>query len=818
MGRDGTWIGKGSAMDQLASDIRHALRRLRGDSGFTAVALLTLVLGVGATSSIFTLVDHVLLRPLPLQDPGRLVAVWGVEAGSASDRSPSSWPDVKDFRAGATQGYDGIEAWRSLELTVSGPSPDAQRIDGATVTHGFFGLVGATTLLGRAFTEEDDRPGATPVVVVSEGLWRERWGGRADILGQPLSVEGRAHEVVGVLGGGVVFPRAARLFLPVGQQRNMEYRGVHGLAVLGRLKPGVSLTVAEAELQAVADRLKREYPEDNAGRSVRLEPLQSALVGDARPGLQLLLAAVVLLLLVTCANLAGLMLTRATRRVRELAVCASLGASRTRLVRQMLAEVAVLAVAGGLGGVFVAAQAVPLLLLLGPGVVPGAETIAVDGRVVFFSLAAAVLTAGLFGIAPALLASRVDPATLLREDGGRSAGSRSRQRLRRLLIAGQTAMAVVLVSGAGLLLQSLWRIGDVDPGFRHERLLTAEVPLIQSRYDTWGSANFADRLLPKLQALPGVEAAALAADHPFAEGWGARFNIEGRAPFPQGQEPEPAVRLVSAGYLQSSGIPLRRGRGLDARDRAGAPGAVMINEEMARRFFPGEDPLGRRLLRRWWDPKMPETWEIVGIVADVRTGNLGRPAQEAIYYPLAQVPTGSLTVLLRTQGESSPAAADIVNVVREIDPEVPVTNVAPMAELMAESLGERRLQAGLLAVFAFVALLLAALGLYGMLSFVVLQRQREIAVRVALGAGRADVTRLVGGEAAWVTGTGLLAGLLGALAAGRIFGALLFGVQATDPSTVLAVGTVVVAASVAATALPLRRALRVAPASALRSD
>jgi len=800
-------------------DVAHSVRTLGAEPGWTAVAVLTLGLGIGANAALFSVVDHALLRPLPYPHADRLVSIWGVEASVGPARLPTSYPDFIDYRDTATRSFEGMAAYRPLTVTLSGPGLEAVRLDAGAASHEFFGVLGVTPIVGRTFTPEENRAGAPGAVVVSEGLWRELWGGRRDVVGTAVTIDSTPHAVIGVLPASFNFPRQARLWVPAARQPRTEFRGVHGHRVVGRLREDVSVEQAGAELASVAGQLAATYPEDNAGRTAKLERLQDSLVGNTRPALVMLLGAVVLVLVITCANLAALIVTRAARRTRELAVRVSLGATRGRLVRQLLTETAVVAFLGAAAAVALAAWMVPTLVALAPADLPRIEEVVFDRRVALVSLLVTVLTACLFGVAPAVVATRVAPADVLRAGAGRASAGRARQRLRQGLSLGQTALAVVLLTGAGLLLRSLSALGQVEPGFATTGVLTAEVQLPESRYKTWSEwSRFYASLAERVQALPGVDAVAVASGDPFDPGFGARFGIEGRTPFPRGQEPEPAVRVVTPGYLATTGLRLVSGRDLSPSDRAGAPGVVLVNEAFAARYFPGESPLGRYLSRTWWAPEMPQRWEIVGVVSDVRTGTLDTPPEDAIYYPAGQVSFAGMTLLVRTARDPMAMAGEVQKAIRGLDPEVPLGKVLPIDRVLAESLGSRRFQAVVLGLFAGLALLLAAIGIYGVLAYAVAQRGREIAVRLALGAARGDVIRLVAREGGGVVASGLAAGLVGGLLLTRLLRGMLFEVQPLDPPTLVTVVAAVAVAAALAGFAPLRRALAVEPAAALRAE
>ena len=802
----------------LRADLRHAARGLARDRGWTVVAVATVALGIGANAAIFSLVDAALLRPLPFAEPDRIMSVWGIEAGSGPGRQRTSYPDFQDFQRSATTAFESFAVYAPARLTLTGRDLDPVRVDAALVSRELFPLLRTAPLAGRVFTAEEDRAGGPAAVVISESLWRERWGGR-NMLGETITLDGEPHAVVGVMPGSFRFPAEARLWTPAGRWPRNEFRGVHAYRVVARLRPGASVAAASTELAHVADQLARTYPDDNAGRTGHLEPLQRALVGESRRALMMLLGAVVLVLLITCANLAALIVARAPRRTRELAVRVSLGATRGRLVRQLLTETALVAVIGALGALLLASWLVPVLVALAPADLPRVQEVAFDRRVALVCLAVTVLTACVFGVAPALVATRLQPADVLRAESGRASAGVARQRLRQALTLAQTALAVVLLTGAGLLVRSLAAVGRVDPGFESRGIVAAEVPLPESRYATWRDweRTFA-AIREKVAALPGVESVAVASGDPFEGGFGARFGIEGRPPFAKGHEPEPAMRIVSPGYLRATGLPLLRGHDLAATDRAGAPGVVLINQALARKYFPNENPVGRRILRHWWSEDMPQSWEIVGVVGDVKTASLEGEPDDAIYFPAAQLSFSAMTLVVRTARSAGSLAGEIRTAVHAVDPLLAVNGVRAVDDIVAESLGSRRFNAALLGTFSVLALLLAAAGLYGVLSYAVAQRGHEIAVRRALGARPGDVVALVSRQAAAVAATGLAVGVAGAVVLAYGLRALLFAVSPLDPVTLGVVVAAVTAATAAATLGPLGRALAVDPAHALRGD
>jgi putative ABC transport system permease protein len=803
----------------LGTDLRHALRGLAAERAWTAIAVCTLALGIGANAAIFAVVDAALLRPLPFADPDRLMAVWGLEAGSGPKRQRTSYPDFRDFQQSATASFEGFAAYRPSTMTLTAADQDPMRVETAVASREMFGVLRAAPLLGRTFSGEEDRAGGPGAVILSEALWRERWGASRDAVGRTVTLDGEPHTVIGVMPASFGFPAEARLWTPAGREPRNEFRGIHQYRLVARLRPGVPLSVASSEMMQVAGRLASVYPDDNAGRTALVEPLQRSLVGEARPALLMLLGAVVLVLLITCANFAALLVARSSRRGRELAVRISLGATPGRLARQLLTEAALVSFLGALAALAVASWLVPVLVALAPPDLPRLQEVVFDRRVALVCLAVTILTACLFGAAPALLASRVQPAEVLRAESGRASAGPARQRLRQALTLAQTALAVVLLIGTGLLVRSLSALHRVDPGFNTSGVVAAEVYLPESRYPTWRDweTTFA-AIRDRVAALPGIQSAAVASGDPFYGGFGARFGIEGRPPFEKGHEPEPAMRMVSADFMRTTGIRLLRGRDLSPADRAGAPGAVLINEAMARRYFPGEDPVGRRLLRKWWSKDMPEAWEIVGIVGDVKTASLEGDPDEAIYFPSSQVSFASMTLVARTARTPDGLAPEIGKAVRSVDPLLATGRVRAQGAIVTESMGSRRFNASLLGVFAGLAMLLSAIGLYGVLSYAVAQRGHEIAVRRALGARTADIVLLVSRPAARVAAAGLAIGIAGAVALAHALRAMLFGVRPLDPLTLVAVAAAVLVASAAASLGPLARALTVDPARALRGE
>jgi predicted permease len=807
-------------MRTLLQDLRYAARALRASPGFTLVAALTLALGVGANTAIFSVVHAVLLRPLPFAEPDRLVRAFTVNDGIPGSMSP---PDFLDFRA-QNHVFQGLAAYDALDFTLTALGEPA-RLPGVSVTSGFFETLGVRPLLGRTFRAEESRPDRSRVVLLSHALWRQRFGGDPGVLGRTVTLDGRSYTVVGVMPPGFDYPARRELWTPIPEDEDFtseENRRGEYLAVIGRLRPGATLDQAAADLAALAGRLAREHPETNTAIGASVASLEEHLVRDVRRPLLVLLGAVAFVLLVACANVANLLLVRASARESELAVRAALGAGRLRLLRQLLTESLLLGTIGGGVGLLLASWGAAALVRLAPPGIPRVEGVGMDGPVVVFALGVALLTALLFGTVPALQSTRPALAATLKEGGRGALGARHGARTRGLLVVAETALAVVLLVGAGLLLKSFVRLLEVDPGFRFERRLAFELQLPDSDYgDDARKDAFYRSLLERLDALPGVLSAGAVTGLPLSgTNFLISFDVEGRPPARPGQSVAMQVRIATPEYFETMGIPLRRGRLFSDADRAAAPQVVLLSEPAVRRFFPGEDPLGKRI-DLGWTRGHSETrvgGEVVGIVGGVKQGGLADPFEPEIYVPHAQVPLGWLSVVLRVDGDPRGLAAAVVREVRALDPNLPVAEVKTLDDVVSQAVARPRFYLSLLALFAAIALALAAVGIFGVLSYTVAQRRREIGIRMALGAEPAAVLRSVMTGALLLAAGGLALGLLGALALTRAIRSLLFGVSAADPSTFLAVAATLAAAAALASWLPARSATRVDPASALRAE
>jgi len=798
----------------LLQDMRYAVRRLLKSPGFAVVAVGALALGIGANTAIFSVVNSVLLRPLPYPAPEQLVQLW--EA-----RPRQNMPRVEiaphEFLAWAeqSQSFQRIAATDLAQYNLTGRG-EPERVTGALVSAAYFPLLGVTPVQGRGFLEEEDRPGASDVVVLSNELWQTRFNSDPSIAGQTLNLDGVSCTIVGVLPRGFRLPQNAALARPIAFNADDRARpGNHFLNVFGRLKEGVTVAQAEAEMATVAARVEQSLGGTNVGHQVVVVPLHEQIVGGSRTALLVLLGAVALVLLIACANVANLLLARAAGRRREVAVRAALGASRWRIVRQLLAESLLLSALGGALGLLLAVWGVELLVRLDPTGVERAGEVTLDWRVLAFTLGLSLLTGLLFGLAPALQASKADFVESLKE-GGRTGQGLARSRLRSALVVGEVALTLVLLVGAGLLLKSFSRLLAVDPGLDPRNVLTMDVALPPAKYDEPQRVTaFYERLLQEAAALPGVEAAGAVSVLPLAGDDNSNFvQIEGREPLPPGQALRAGRRNVSADYFRALGIALKRGRGFAASDARDAQPVLVINEAMARTFFQGEEPVGKRI--RTGD-KSP--WvEIVGVVGDVRHRGLDVDTRPEMFFPQTQTPSRRMTLVVRAAGDPRALAAPLRERVRSIDQDQPVGNVRTMEEWVSESVASQRFTAALLGVFAAAAAALAALGLYGVVSYSVAQRTHEIGLRVALGARPRDVLRLVIGQGMTLTLVGVGVGVAAALALTRVISGLLFNVGATDPAVFVAVPLLLGSVALLACYLPARRATKVDPMVALRYE
>lgn len=808
----------GSLAIDLARDIRYAARLLLRAPGFAAIALLTLALGIGANTAMFSVLNAVLLRPLPYADPDRLVLVG--EPGRARSVSNVGYTTFLDWRE-RSRGFDEMALIRSWIPTLI-TNGEPERINGLRVSANFFHMLGVQPALGRDFTAAEDTPDRWRAVILSDGLWRRRFGGNPSVVGRSVAMSGQQFTIVGVMPRSFEplisehFYQRADMWALVGYDRSLDYacRSCQHLRTIARLKPGMPLERAREDIDAVQAQLRREYPSIYPPSRMVVIPLKDELTGGVRPVLAVLMGAVAFVLLIACANVASLLLARMARREHDLALRAALGASRARIVRQLMVESGLVAFAGGLLGLLVSAVSVPLLVHLTPSTMSRLAGAQMDGRALAFPMALSLATAFLFGLLPAIRASRIDLQASLHGEGRKTAHAPTSY-ARRLLVGADIAMAVVLLIGAGLMIKSVGRLVGVNPGFDPDHVLTLQVSMIGPAYakDETVIAK-TDAMIARLRALPGVEAAAAAGQIPLGgsgDTWG--FHIEGRAV--GSDDPSVERYSVTPAYFSVMRIPLHRGRLFTDADRAGSDNVMLIGEETARTLWPGADPLGQHV-------KIGGTTgparTIIGIVGDVRHRELDSPPTMQMYLPQAQVPDSYLTMVVRSSGEPSQLATEARRAIWSVASDVPVYDMAPLADLVARSVGPRRFVMVLLELFGGIALLMTAIGVYGVISYSVAERTREIGIRAALGAQPRDIVRLVVGGGLTVVCAGLAAGLVFALAATRFLESSLYNVSSTDPATFSGVAAVLLVVALIAQGVPILRAMRVDPTVALRQD
>jgi putative ABC transport system permease protein len=815
-------------MGSWIQEIRHALRGLGRSPGFTGVAVATLALGIGATVSIFSVTDAVILRPLPFPEAERLVMLHGTDLSVDDEQKNVSGADFLDW-SGTSTSFEEMAAYRNSDINLIG-SGFPQRVSGASVPPNFFRLIGADAALGRLFSPEIDTPGAGRTVVVSYGLWRSQFGGNSEILGQSLKLNNEHWTVVGVLSAGFEFPRQSQLWTaaryrvpdpPFDFEKDPSLdRGGGYLGVMGRLKDGVGLRSAQAEMSALAERLATEYPATNTDKGIALVPLLRDMTGDARPLLYVLLGAVGFVLLIACANVANLLLVRASRRQREMAIRLALGAGRSRIVRQLLTESVLLALGGGFLGLLLALWGTDALLALAPEGIPRLEDTGANLRVLGFTSLVVLGTGLLSGLAPVpqVFGQNLQAAT---KEGGRgSTAIGPRSRLRKALIVGQVALSLILLVGAGLMMRTFLKLISVDPGFDPANTIVAHLTLPESKYEEEHEVtSFYRRVLEGLEALPGVTSYGAALTLPMH--WNIRgtlaFNIEGRVSKPS-ERPVAVYQIVSPGYFSTLRVPLVRGRLLTEADREDAPPVALVNETFARQFWPGEDPIGRRIT--WNNPPGEDAeWvSVVGVVRDTTLEGLDRPPVPESYRPYPQAVLPYTTLVVRSSSDPAALQAAVRRVVAGIDPEQPLHGVTTMETVLADSLAIRRFTLLLFGVFAGAALILAAVGLYGVLSFSVSQRSHEFGIRRALGAQTGEMIFQVLLEGFWLISTGLGIGTLGGLALRRFISSQVHGVSVLDPASyILGISLLATIALVACSA-PAVRASRIDPAIALRDE
>ena len=826
-------------MSTLVADIRYAVRMLAATPRVTVVALLSLALGIGATTAMFTVINAVMLKPLPYVDPDRLVMVW--ETAPDSERRWAAPANFVDWRRDA-RSFEGLAAYDVVSVNLTATSADVgagssqnggpgfsrpERLRAISCSGNLFAVLGVRAAVGRTFTMADEAPDAPPVALLTHAIWQRMFAAAPHALGRTLTLDGRQFTIVGVLPADFALDPEAELYISGdrGVPRSYPFPGditqvrdSHLIFVVGRVAAHATVEQARAEMSTIMRRLERAYPDTNTKLGARVIPLKEDMVASARPALLMLLGAVGFLLLIACANVANLLLGRAIVRQREIAIRVSLGATRARLARQLLTETAVLALAGGAAGVLLARWGVTALMALAPEDLPRLTEVRPDATTVAFAFVVALATAFIFGLVPALQASRVEAAGAMKDEGTRTAGSRSHRRLHQALVVSELALAQVLLAGAALLIASFVRVQHVDLGFRTDNVVAVEITMPAGKYDNPDrKAAFNRGVLERFKAIPGVSTAAMGLTLPLRGAVNRGFWITGRpAPAP-GVSQDVDFQIVSAEYFRTLGVPLLAGRGFSEHDHAKAPLVAIVSRAMARKYWPGEDPIGKQV--QVGGPKAPPR-EIVGIVGDVRQRDPEQASDPLLYVPYLQdtEPWNWAMFALRTDRDPATLAPAIREAVLAVDPEQPVARIRTLDEIAGTLGAERRFNTLLLALFSGVALVLAAIGTYGVMAYSVTRRTREIGVRIALGARPADVLRMVLGQGGRLVAVAIVIGLAGAIAGGRLLASQLFEVSATDPRTLAAGAATLSAFALLACYLPARRAMRVEPLVALREE
>jgi putative ABC transport system permease protein len=811
-------------MQPLLQDLRYGARMLAKKPGFTLVAILTLAIGVGANTAIFTVINAALLRPLPYEDAERLMVVDTTMRREAVEVRATSYPDFVDWRDQNTV-FERIAARNSASFTLTGGA-EPERVNGELVSADYFPLLRARAVMGRTFLPEEDRtPDTHRVALVGYGLWQRRFGGSKALVGQTIQLSDGNYTVVGIMPEGFRgVSDEAEIWLPmmmvssIRTTDNLRQRDQRWLRAVARLKPGVTPAQAQTEMDAVTRRLEQSYPDSNRSRGARVTPLHERFFGDLQLTLWILLGAVGCVLLVACANVANLQLQRAAGRAPEMAVRLALGATPRRLIRQLLTESLLLALIGGALGVLLALWSVDFLIKLSPVSFPSFVKLTVDGRVLGFSLLISVLTGAMSGLAPALQTSRRTLNETLKAGGRNASGGLGRNRLLGSIVVSEIALAFTLLIGAGLMIRSLQRLQAVDPGFNSDRLLTMWVSLPAARYPREQIAAFSQQLRERLQSLPGAQSVALASDLPLSGSTSAGpIELEGQPATPGGDEIRMYRHRVTPGFFSTVGIPLVKGRDFTANDHAQAPGVVIISEAMARRYWPNEDPIGKRLR----ESGSENPWlSIVGVAGEVKYRGLPQNpnADPDVYFPLSQRPVRDLNLAARSGVDPDSLVSAVRGVLQKLDPDLPAYDVTTMAQTVANHTAQSRFSALLLGVFGALALALAAIGIYSVMAYAVEQRSREIGVRVALGARAGDVLKMVIGQGMRLALAGVALGLGAALALTQLMKRLLFGVGAADPLTYGAIALLLTLVALMACYVPARRATKVDPIVALRTE
>jgi putative ABC transport system permease protein len=820
-------------METLWKDLHYGWRMLRRSPGFTVAAVLTLAIGIGANAAIFSVIQAVLLRPLPFPESGRIVIVWETDANRNIYRGTASPAEFLDWRD-QNHVFQELSAWRTWFHNLTG-NGEPEQVWGAHASGNFFRLLGVAPVLGRDFVPEEERPGHEQVVILSYGLWQRRYGGDRGIIGTSLLIDDKPYTVIAVLPRGFTLFGTSRqfdLWMPFAFNRAQLNREDHSVIVFGRLRWGASLPQAQAEMETILARLKKEYAGIDQQNGVRVVGFRDDLARGLGPALLILFAAVGFVLLIACANVANLMLARAASREKEIAVRATLGAGRRSILRQLLTESVLLALIGGALGILVAFGGLHLLRLVFPpeggyGEIPHAEWVGINGPVLAFTLVVSLLTGIIFGLAPAIQISRSDLSESLKEGSRGSTGGRRSHLVRSALVVAEVALSLVLLVGAGLLIRSFVLLMSEDIGFDPSHTLTMQIWLPESHYPSVPPVvNFYQQVVERVSALPGVMSASAINFLPLS-GWGdyCDFDIAGRAVPPSGEEFTAQYRVVDWRYARTMGISVKQGRDLEPSDSPDAPGVVLLNEALVHRYWPHEDPVGKQIRLHFpatntpWQPVARDSWlTIAGVVGDVRDWEWGEQKVGQVYLPFVQNPSRIMRLVIRTSGEPAGITSAVRHAIETVDPNQPVTEIRTMDEFLAAAVSQRRLSMLLLGVFGAVATLLAAVGIYGVMAYAVSQRAHEIGIRMALGATPSDVLRMVVGDGMRLAGLGLGLGLSCSLVAVRYLQSQLYGVNAADPLTFAAVAAGLAAVAAAACYFPARRATHVDPLVALRYE
>jgi len=819
-------------MNNLIQDLRYGLRMLLKKPGFTVVAIITLSLGIGANTAIFSVVNAVLLRPLPYQQPERLVAMWESNKRRLEGKGSMSYPNFYDVRA-QNQSFERLASYYTNNVALTGIATPVN-LRSAVVSADLFALLGNKPEQGRWFLPEEGKPGGSTgrAAIISHGLWQRQFSRDRNIIGRSIVLNGKPYNIVGVMPAGFQFPIEAdpiELWVTSAidgeksdpkERAQDEQRGSHFLSAVGRLKPGVTIEQAQADVSLIADKLEKQYPDTNTQHGVLLVPYHNDLVADYRTALWIILGAVACVLLIACANVANLLLARATARYKEIAVRAALGANRWRVIRQLLTESLVLSLIGGVLGLLLAWWGTEALVRLIPADLPRLSEIGIDAPVFGFTLLMSAVTGVVFGLAPALQASKIELTEAMKE-GGRAAGTGGgRARLRNSLVVAEIALAMVLLVSAGLLLKTFRKLQQVDLGFNTNHVLTASVEIPESRYPKpEQAATFYKSLVEKVRTLPGVESASAVIPQPLSgDTFIISFDVEGRN-IPKGDQPSAHFRAVSTDYFSTMKIPVLSGRDFTERDDEKSPPVIIINEAFAQKHFPGENPIGKHL-KPGISLEGPTQWrEIVGVVKNVKhRQSLTRDYEPEYYFPHAQMPIGSMSLVIRTKNEPTGLAGVIQRAVNSLDKDVPVYRIKTLDQYLGTAVAQPKFNAMLLSLFAGLALLLTAVGLYGVMAYSVAQRTQEIGVRIALGAQTQDVMKMVLRHGLTLAVIGLLIGAGAALALTRLMAGLLYGVTPTDATTFLLIALMLTLVALLACYLPARRAAKVDPMVALRYE